>query len=219
MIITGMSSFKRFYTQHDFIGYGIIHANNIELVQRLQSIHNKVYYVPNGVDTSYFKRNTRMPNKMVVGAVGSSTLAEHKGKSAIARICEECDVEYMPLYIDPQNALQRSEMLKYYNSLNLFIVNSKSETGPNTAMEAMSCGIPVISNDVGLMSEIIKNGHNGYIVDGSDESYISVIEKLKKQHDGMRKMGKNAEETISKYDWSIQALNYKKMFEDFLCSK
>lgn len=219
MIISGMSSFKREYSRGDFEGYKIIHANNIELVNRLREIHDRVYYLPNGVDTSFFKRTDNIQEEIIVGAVGSTGFSEHKGKSAISRICEECGVKLMPLYVDPQNALTRPKMLEYYNSINLFIVNSKSETGPNPAMEAMSCGVPVISNAVGLMPVIIKDGRNGYIVDGSDESYVSVINEIKNQHRHILTMSRNAMRSMADYNWSIASNNYKKMFDDFLCSK
>lgn len=218
MIITGVSSFKRVYSKRDFEGYKLIHANNIQLVEQLSKIHNNVYYIPNGVDTSFFIKTKKSPTEITVGAVGNINFAQHKGLEFISEICKECNVKYMPLYVDPDNAKSRIEMLEYYNDINVFVVNSKSETGPNPALEAMSCEIPVISNSVGLMPHIITNGYNGFVVNNV-EAYINILNSMKKHDIDINRLGNNARHAVLSYDWSIMSLNYKKMWEDFLCSK
>ncbi|HET7119413.1 MAG TPA: glycosyltransferase, partial [Hanamia sp.] len=50
---------------------------------------------------------------------------------------------------------------KYYSMADAFILPSLEDNLPNVMLEAMACGTPVISFDVGGMSEIIKNGFNG----------------------------------------------------------
>lgn len=48
-----------------------------------------------------------------------------------------------------------------YNSAKIFINPSFNEGGPRVVLEAMACGLPVITTQVGLMPDIIKDEENG----------------------------------------------------------
>jgi glycosyltransferase involved in cell wall biosynthesis len=46
------------------------------------------------------------------------------------------------------------EMVHYYNSIDVFICASDIEGTPNPVLEAMACGVPVISTDVGVVPQV-----------------------------------------------------------------
>lgn len=48
-----------------------------------------------------------------------------------------------------------------YNRAKIFINPSLNEGGPRVVLEAMACGLPVITTRVGLMLDLIKDGENG----------------------------------------------------------
>ncbi|WP_019878765.1 glycosyltransferase [Succinispira mobilis] len=50
-----------------------------------------------------------------------------------------------------------------YSSADVFVAPSKSENLPNTVMESLACGRPVVAFDIGGMSDLIVNGSNGYL--------------------------------------------------------
>lgn len=52
----------------------------------------------------------------------------------------------------------------YYLSADLFLLYSEKEGCPNTVLEAMSFGLPVISTYVGGVKRIIENGVSGFLV-------------------------------------------------------
>jgi len=56
------------------------------------------------------------------------------------------------------------ELPGYYNALDLYLVTSRVEGGPLALVEAMACGIPVITTDVGMARDIIIDGQNGFLV-------------------------------------------------------
>jgi glycosyltransferase involved in cell wall biosynthesis len=94
------------------------------------------------------------------------------------------------------NKVPHTEMHELYNDMDLFIVASLEDGTPNGALEAMASGIPVISNRIGNMPEIIQNGYNGYLIDGPTkiENYVKLIKNLDKEH--LIEMGKNARQSI-----------------------
>jgi glycosyltransferase involved in cell wall biosynthesis len=58
----------------------------------------------------------------------------------------------------------RGELPSIYSSLDVFVCGSWSETGPMTVPEAMSCGTPVVSTDVGNVRLWTANGQLAWIV-------------------------------------------------------
>ena len=63
--------------------------------------------------------------------------------------------------------VSNTTVLEFYkeNHVDLFINVSSSEGIPVSIMEAASFGIPIVATNVGGTNEIVKDGHNGYLLD------------------------------------------------------
>jgi glycosyltransferase involved in cell wall biosynthesis len=70
------------------------------------------------------------------------------------------------------------EMAKLYNSTKMLVCASTVEGNPRVTIEAMACGVPVISTPVGIMPEVIENGENGFLVDWKAEDIADKIHCL-----------------------------------------
>ncbi|MGA8363654.1 MAG: glycosyltransferase family 4 protein [Solirubrobacteraceae bacterium] len=59
---------------------------------------------------------------------------------------------------------------RYYAAMDVFAISSvpQSEGTTTTAMEALACGVPVVATDVGAVSEVVRSGENGYIVQSNN---------------------------------------------------
>ena len=72
--------------------------------------------------------------------------------------------------------------------------------------EAMTCGIPVLTSAAdGTERDLIKNKLNGYITDGSINSYIKIINFLLKNQSKYDLISKNAADTMKKYNDNYMA--------------
>ena len=60
-----------------------------------------------------------------------------------------------------------------YRKLDIFVLSSLSEGLPNVLLESMSYGLPVVSTEVGGVSEIIKHMENGILVKPEDKFNLS----------------------------------------------
>ena len=82
----------------------------------------------------------------------------------------------------------RTDLLDVYASLDIFLMTSLTEGMPNTVLEAMALEVPVVSTDVGGLSELVAVGQTGLLeavgdVDALAAAVIKLLvdEKLRKQ--------------------------------------
>lgn len=68
--------------------------------------------------------------------------------------------------IDFKGQMKNEEVRRFYseNKIDLFISLSESEGLPVSMMEAQSAGIPILSTDVGGVSEIVKENKTGWLL-------------------------------------------------------
>ena len=86
----------------------------------------------------------------------------------------------------------------------LFLMPSGSETFGLAALEAMSCGVPVIASNIGGLPELIENGKTGFLCELGDlDDFTDKAYQLLSDADLHRQFGLAARQTaISKFDIS-----------------
>jgi len=72
------------------------------------------------------------------------------------------NVEYVKQIIDPK------QINLYYNATDVLLFTSVSENFPLVILEAMSCGLPIVSFDVGGVKEVLEHKINGFIAKYKD---------------------------------------------------
>lgn len=109
--------------------------------------------------------------------------------------------------------LSRTELVKYYNTCDIFVMPSYFEAYGLVFGEALCFGLPCIARNKYAMPEFIKDGENGYLIDS--DSYEELCEKMKLLlqndtiFDNVKKERKNY---IEKYSWeNVVSKIYKYM--------
>lgn len=88
---------------------------------------------------------------------------------------------------------------EYLSKADVFVLSSNSEALPITVLEAMASGLPIISTNVGGLSDIINK--NGKLVNKKDCIALSeAMIELAKDLDKRRMMSDKSRDIISKYD-------------------
>jgi hypothetical protein len=97
-----------------------------------------------------------------------------------------------PLYYNSIDIIGNVDnALPYINSCDIIISYSKSEVLPLSIIESFYCSKPVVTTDVGGISEVIKHGENGFLINNKHECYDS-LSKLIENSDRRRAIGEKA---------------------------
>jgi glycogen(starch) synthase len=76
------------------------------------------------------------------------------------------------------DAVPRQELLRYLVQARIVVVPSRWENFPNTCIEAMSSGLPVLASPNGGMAEMIEHERTGWIADGADARSLELTLRL-----------------------------------------
>lgn len=95
-----------------------------------------------------------------------------------------------------------------------FLLSSLSEGISNAALEAMACGVPVVSTDCGGMKEAIRDGIDGFVVPVRDpEAMAQALSRLVDDLDLRRTMGLASRERIlEQFTLAQQVEQFKTMY-------
>jgi glycosyltransferase involved in cell wall biosynthesis len=72
-----------------------------------------------------------------------------------------------------EQPVARDELAKLMRAADCLAITSAFETGPTIAYEALACGLPVVSTDVGQIRSLVASGLNGDVVEGRDPQSLA----------------------------------------------
>jgi UDP-glucose:(heptosyl)LPS alpha-1,3-glucosyltransferase len=87
----------------------------------------------------------------------------------------------------------------------VLVFPSKSEAWQLVVLEAMACGVPVLSTPVGCAPEVIRDGENGYLIERDGAMIADRLRRLDADLPGLRA---RARETAIQYSWDGIADRY-----------
>ena len=169
---------------------------NIIAVGRLEEIKN----YPLMIDA--FKLiNDKCPSARLT-ILGSGSMKE-KLKTRISESALENKVRIIDSVANPQDYVAKADV---------YMSTSITEGFSLTTAEALACGLPAVVTDSGGVSDIIEQGKNGYICPHDAAELAKKVLELAEKSDVYEEMKKNALESVKKFDVSIFAKKYKKLY-------
>jgi len=97
------------------------------------------------------------PRKLRVGVAGRVYRTGRKGEHLVARLHESREFEVVAAgagWPCPTKMYDRRELPDFFRSLDVFLVTSLVDGGPDTVIEALACGIPIVGpKGVGFVEE------------------------------------------------------------------
>jgi len=119
-----------------------------------------------------------------------------------------------------ERQLAHEDMPLYYSKIDIFVCASLTEGTPNPVLEAMACGVPVISTDVGNIPEVFGDKQKEFIL-GDDRCKDELKMKIARLIEEPKLLGSLSRENlkqIQSWNWKIRCSKFKNLFDDCLNS-
>jgi len=112
---------------------------------------------------------------------------------------------------------RQDNVLPYLQAMDVFVLTSLTETTSLATLEAMSCGLAVVSTPVGRVKEYVKDKRNGLLFPKRNDLILSMKLKWLINKDNVREsIGKKARTTVLQgFRWSHTIDRIKGILERF----
>jgi len=193
---------------------------NNKILYDIFSKNIKICYLPNGVDTDLFvfKKRRDFDNNFIhigwVGNIDRNTKNFRKIELVKNYNIANFNFRILKTRKSEKYRFSQADMVNFYNKLDFFLVVSSTEGTPNPALEAASCGVPLITTSVGNMPELVINGKNGFFINHRISNVIKTLKKIKKlTKEQYQQMSRNIYSDIRlNWSWHKIIFNYKDFF-------
>lgn len=201
--------------------------------EMIHDICDEKVFKPNKLER--FEENQICNRTLVIGWVGNSVHSgqqevDLKGFNTIIKpVIDELIVEGYNIkghYADRKVKWRlEDEMVEYYSEIDLCICASIHEGTPRPVLEAMLCGVPLISTDVGIVSEAFGKKQSEFIIgdreNGKNDIYIKNMlkQKIIELYNDRKKIKELSEEnlvSIAQFDGGKTIKKFEEFFEKCL---
>ena len=108
---------------------------------------------------------------------------------------------------------QCNDVRERLNAADVFVQSSDYEGLPIAGLEAMACGLPLISTKAGGTVDIIKNNENGFLVDiGDSDGLAQKMIFLIENKEIREKMGAESRKIVEMYNLDKCAQKYQQLY-------
>ncbi|NLE07866.1 MAG: glycosyltransferase family 1 protein [Dehalococcoidales bacterium] len=112
-------------------------------------------------------------------------------------------------------AVSQDTMPYYYTAADVCVLPSYYESFGLVALEALSCGMPVVANDVGDLKNIIRQGETGFVTAGNSPAVLA--ETIGQALDSRFAPAETIRESVKQYTWADVAGALTGEFERLIC--
>lgn len=215
-----------------------------EKARKSEAFKNKpIFCIPNGLDSeiytprdkNYSRELLSIPkDKHVILFVSDSIDKYRKGFDFLKKAFEKLADPNLVLCAigDKNNELAAIDnvlglgtiyderlMSVAYSAADVFVIPSLMDNLPNTVLESLMCGTPVIGFPVGGIPDMVQDGVNGFITEEvSVDSLVKTINKFLNNPSRFNEI-EIRENALKKYDKKVQSKEYIDLFTSVLNRK
>lgn len=118
-----------------------------------------------------------------------------KVRSVIARLGLEGRVAV-------EGAVPKSEVPQRLNRADIFLNTSRVDNAPVTLIEAMACGLGVVTTDAGGIPDLVRHEHDALVAPvGDADALAENVRRLLEERELAGRLSCNGRETAAQHDW------------------
>jgi len=107
------------------------------------------------------------------------------------------------------------DLLDFYRRADIFATATTWEGMPNTVLEAMACGLPVVGTDAPGMNQLVTDNRNGFLVPVKDSARLA--DRLRRLVDNpaeRARMGRESRKIAeNQFSWDFIAEQYVAVYQ------
>lgn len=173
----------------------IIHTSNFRQVKRVTDVIRIFDMV-----------QKEIPSKLLLVGDGPD-------RSECERLTRQLEISDKVKFLGKQDGL-----VEILNSADVFLIPSQSESFGLAALEAMACGVPVVSSSVGGLPELVRHNETGFIAEIGDIERMAkyVIDLLTNEKKYEIFSNNSRERAVNTFDISKVVPLYEKYYNSIL---
>jgi glycosyltransferase involved in cell wall biosynthesis len=104
---------------------------------------------------------------------------------------------------------KQKDLNDYYNCLDLYLIASRVEGGPESLAESWATGVPLVSTRMGMPADFIVNGENGMLAEVDDvDGLVFAAEKILTDKNLRERLIGRAQLDVKNLSWNKLARDY-----------
>ncbi|MDQ6422466.1 glycosyltransferase family 4 protein [Paenibacillus sp. LHD-117] len=205
----------------------------------------KVILIPNSVDTGYFKPAKKKRASSRLRILYPRRISYERGIIPMMLVTDRLLEKYPGIKVEfageliqeshigdtfaiwrqahphKDRILQRSytfdQIIDAYHGADIAVIPTIFSEGTSySCLEALSCGLPVVSSNVGGLNDLIIDGYNGKLVVPTEQRLFEAICELVDNKEERRKLSGHARNTAFAFDKSVWTKRWKQVLTHYL---
>ena len=109
----------------------------------------------------------------------------------------------VPGLITLRHGVPKADVPNWLNTADIFLNTTNIDNTPVTVIEAMACGLCIVSTKVGGIPYLLEDGHDALLVSPNDPAAMAAaIRRILTEPGLAQNLSKNARQKAEQFDWS-----------------
>jgi glycosyltransferase involved in cell wall biosynthesis len=204
----------------------------MQTLQRYLIPAHRLHLIPHGVDLEMFQPATAAPTgaRTRIGFVGRAYPDGRKGEDRlleISRQLSKTEFEFVLVGdrwekvvaelrengfgVTYHRRLKTEEVPVVTKELDVLLVCARNEGGPQPVLEALACGVPVISADVGFVPDLQASMPQFITIYNEDAQAVRALASAKENRRQAQQAVSEIRQNLARYSWQTWAEGMEKL--------